>query len=651
MCGLTGILDLDAATPADRLCLLATGMAEALKHRGPDDHGVWADASAGVCLAHRRLAVIDLSPGGHQPMHSACGRYVVTFNGEIYNFEALRGELERLGHAFRGRSDTEVMLAAFSRWGVVQALARFTGMYAFALWDRQARRLYLARDRLGEKPLYYSWGGRVVMFASELTALRTHPAWRGEVDRDALALFLRYGCVPAPHSIYQGIFKVRPGTFIVVREGSASVEEVEYWSAARAVESGLRGRNGADGAELSRELELRLQEAIAQQVVADVPVGAFLSGGVDSSLIVSLMQEQSRIPARTFTIGFDEMDHDEAAHARAVAQHLRTEHTELYVSPRDALEVIPRLPEIYDEPFADSSQIPTYLVARLARQGVKVALSGDGGDELFGGYNRYFVGSRLWCWSRRVPRWLRERIGRAIRGVPPENWDRALRPILAFGPRRLRYGMPGDKLHKLAEALGASGPEDWYRRLVSQWQEPEQVVVSGREPNPGWVRTDLRDVPLHFAERMMYWDTAGYLPDDILVKVDRAAMSVSLETRAPFLDHRVVELAWRLPLSMKLRDGFGKWVLRQLLYKRMPRGLVERPKSGFAVPLDSWLRGPLRDWAEPLLDGARLRRENYLRPEPIVKAWREHLSGRRNRQHLLWNVLMFQSWLERHHVR
>ncbi len=626
-------------------------MAEALKHRGPDDHGVWADASAGVCLAHRRLAVIDLSPSGHQPMHSACGRYVVTFNGEIYNFEALRGDLGRLGHVFHSRSDTEVMLAAISHWGLVQALARITGMYAFALWDRQARRLYLARDRLGEKPLYYSRRGQVVTFASELAALRAHPAWRGEVNRGALAHFLRYGCVPAPHSIYGGVFKVRPGTFVVVRQAGAAAEEVEYWSVAQAVESGLRARNGAGEAELTRELELRLQEAIAQQMVADVPVGAFLSGGVDSSLIVALMQEQSRIPARTFTIGFSETGYDEAAHARAVARHLRTEHTELYVSPRDALEVIPRLPEIYDEPFADSSQIPTYLVARLARQGVKVALSGDGGDELFGGYNRYFVGSRLWRWSRRVPYGLRARIGRAIRGVSPERWDRTLGPVLAFGPRWLRYGAPGDKLHKLAEALGASGPEDWYRRLVSQWQEPERVVVTGREPDPGWVRAELRDVPLHLAERMMYWDTAGYLPDDILVKLDRAAMSVSLETRAPFLDHRVVELAWRLPLSMKLRDGSGKWVLRQLLYKRVPRALVERSKSGFAVPLDSWLRGPLRDWAEPLLDGARLRREGYLRAEPVVNAWREHLSGQHNRQHLLWNVLMFQSWLERHHAR
>lgn len=645
MCGIAGIFDQTASLPAESLIHDAGCMAQHLQHRGPDDHGVWADAFSGICLAHRRLAIVDLSPDGHQPMHSSCGRYVVAFNGEIYNFRLLRAELERLGQAFRSHSDTEVVLAAVSQWGLDRALARFAGMFAFVLWDRQAHRIYLVRDRLGEKPLYYGWHGQLILFASELAALRAYPGWRGEVNRDVLALYLRHGCVPAPHTIYRGVRKVRPGTYVVSSENSTETKEVVYWSGAQTIYAGAHSRLSTSEAEMEERLELNLKQVIAEQMLADVPVGAFLSGGVDSSLIVALMQEQGRIPVKTFTIGFSETAYDEATHARRIAQHLGTEHTELYVSPQDALEIIPRLPEIYDEPFADSSQIPTYLVARLARQHVKVALSGDGGDEVFGGYNRYIFGDRLWNVSRRLPRALRGFAGTAIRAVSPRRWDRIL------GKRRMRHGTTGEKLHKAADAFDAVTPEEWYRRLTSQWQTPDHLVNDGREPETPWVRAIPDGTPLHFVERMMYWDMSGYLADDILVKLDRAAMSVSLETRAPFLDPRVVELAWRLPLSVKLRNGCGKWILRQLLYKRVPRKLLERPKAGFALPLDSWLRGPLREWAETLMDRRQLQQEGYLRPEPIIKVWQEHLSGRYNRQHLLWNVLMFQSWLQRQHGR
>ena len=645
MCGFVGFVEARGEMPRERLASLAARMAGTLHHRGPDDHGTWADESAGIALGHRRLSILDLSPEGHQPMVSAGGRYVVAFNGEIYNFPLLRTELEGRGTRFRGHSDTEVLLAAVEAWGVRAALERFVGMFAFALWDREARTLSLCRDRMGEKPLYYGWAGNAFLFGSELKALRAHPGWRGEVDRGALALFARHNHVPAPYSIYRGVRKLVPGTFLTLRlpaEPATLPEPEAYWSLADAVRAGRADPFRGSGAEAADALEGLLRDAVAGQMLADVPLGAFLSGGVDSSAVVALMQAQSAARVRTFTIGFHEPGYDEAEHARAVAAHLGTDHTELYVAPEQAMELIPSLPEVYDEPFADSSQLPTLLVSRLARRNVTVSLSGDAGDELFGGYNRYFVGRNVWRGIGWAPAGLRRAISSGVHAFPPAAWDRAGRAL----PARLRQPQLGDRVRKLAEVLAAPDPQAIYTRLISHWPHPEALVPGAAHlptavtDGSGW--PPLRD----FTEWMMYVDSVSYLPDDILVKVDRAAMAASLETRVPFLDHRVVEFAWRLPLRYKVRGGVGKWVLRQVLYRHVPRALIERPKQGFGVPLDAWLRGPLRDWAESLLDERRLREDGFFDPRPIRARWREHLEGRRNWQAALWCVLVFQSWMD-----
>jgi len=659
MCGLTGFWQPDGLA-AQEAVALARRMADTLIHRGPDDAAVWADAAAGIALAHRRLAILDLSPAGHQPMVSACGRYVVAFNGEIYNHLELRSELEKVGaggtagFAWRGHSDTETLLAAIETWGLLSTLEKSVGMFALALWDRQTHTLTLARDRLGEKPLYYGWQGGAFLFGSELKALRAHPAFAGEIDRDALALYMRHNAVPAPHSIYRDIRKLPPGTTLTLdvtaQRQRAWPAPLAYWSARRAAQAGLADAFAGSEVEAVNVLEQHLKRAVAGQMLADVPLGAFLSGGIDSSLVVALMQAQSSRPVKTFTIGFHEADYNEAAHAAAVARHLGTEHTELYVTPQQALDVIPRLPTLYDEPFADSSQIPTFLVAQLARQHVTVALSGDGGDELFGGYNRYFWARQLWRRIDGMPRLARALAARGLRALPPAWWNRLFALAGPLVPGRLRYANPGDKLHKLAGLLAAERPEAIYRHLVSHWDDPASMVIGATEPptavtDPAaWL--DCAD----FEQRMMLLDAMTYLPDDILVKVDRAAMGVSLETRVPLLDHRVFEFAWRLPLSMKIRDGQGKWPLRQVLYRHVPKTLIERPKMGFGVPLDSWLRGPLRAWGEALLDDSRLKQEGYFDPAPIRRKWAEHLSGRRNWQYHLWDVLMFQAWLERQHA-
>ncbi len=639
MCGLAGFLDRSEREVQESV---ARQMAMALFSRGPDDSGVWLDATAGLALAHRRLSILDLSRAGHQPMHSVGGRYVIAFNGEIYNHLDLRKKLGEL--SWRGHADTETLLAAIETWGLEAALKSLTGMFAFALWDRAERSLTLARDRLGEKPLYYGWQGDTFIFGSELKALRNHPAWRGEVDRNVLASFMRYGYVPVPHSIYQGIFKLLPGTWITLKSGArigALPPPTSYWRALESARAPQRDDLADEAA--ADELEATLRRAISGQMVADVPLGAFLSGGVDSSTVVALMQAQSSQPIRTFSIGFAESEYDEARHAKAVAAHLGTSHTEFYLSPTDALAVIPKLPDIYDEPFGDSSQIPTHLVAALARRHVTVSLSGDGGDELFGGYNRYITGASLWRRLAPLPRRLRSGIGRLMAVPSPGQWDR----FSAWFPVRRTYHALGDKLHKLAGVLDATDEAEFYRRLISQQHGSESIVLGALE-GPMWANGEAAmfsgsDV----TERMMFHDLVGYLCDDILTKVDRAAMAVSLETRVPLLDHHIVEFAWKLPLRMKIRDGQGKWLLRQVLYRYVPPELIERPKQGFALPLDAWLRGPLRDWAEALLDERRLRNEGYLRPEPIREKWREHLSGRRNWQHWLWNVLMFQAWRER----
>ena len=650
MCGITGYIAPRGAAPESDMLATVTRMAATLAHRGPDEQCAWVDAAAGCALGHRRLSIIDLSAHGAQPMHSACGRYVIVFNGEIYNHRELKDELDQAGAApaWRGHCDTEVMLAAIAHWGLHDATVRFTGMFAFALWDRQVRTLSLVRDRAGEKPLYYGWAGENFMFGSELKALRAHPAWRGKIDRGALTLFMRYAYVPAPYSIYRGIRKLPPGTTFTLHTETTPgtfTEPVQYWNAATIAADGLRTPFAGSDADAIAGLDARLRAAVAGQMIADVPLGAFLSGGIDSSTVVALMQAQNTTRVKTFTIGFTEDAYDEAGHAAAVARHLGTDHTELYLSAQDALDVVPRLPAMYDEPFADSSQIPTHLVAQMARRHVTVCLSGDGGDELFGGYTRHAWTQRMWSGMRHYPRGLRAAVAQLATCASPTAWDKIFGTLAPLLPRTLRQSHPGDKLHKAAAVLDASGPDDIYRRLVSQWQDPASVVIDGVEPAVA-VRDDAawRDGG-DIAHSQMLLDLVSYLPDDILVKLDRAAMSVSLESRVPFLDHRVIEFAWRLPLSMKIRDGQGKWLLRQLLYQYVPAQLVERPKTGFGVPLDSWLRGPLRAWAGDLLAPARLKREGYLHAEPIARMWNEHLSGRRNWQHALWNVLMFESWL------
>ena len=650
MCGLTGLWSVVGEQRAP-LVGMARRMADALAHRGPDDQGEWVDQATGIALAHRRLSIVDLSAEGHQPMRSASGRFVIVFNGEIYNFRELRSALESDSAApvWRGHSDTEVMLAAFERWGIEGALSRFVGMFAFALWDSHERILHLVRDRLGEKPLYYGFAAADFVFASELKALRAVRGFAPRVDRLALAAYVQLACVPAPLSIYEGICKLPPGCMLSLdmRRLTARVlpDPRPYWSLERAVERSVAERFTGTADEAADLLELRLREAVAGQMVADVPLGAFLSGGVDSSTVVALMQAQSTRPVRTFSIGFSEPDYDEARYAKRIATHLGTAHTELYVTPQETLAVVPRLPQMYDEPFGDSSQIPTFLVSQLARRHVTVSLSGDAGDELFGGYNRYRWGEAI----RRCVGWLppagRSTLSGAIQAVPPAAWDGVMGALSFALPQRMRPKAAGDKLHKLARLLSRDSEAELYEALVSHWSA--DLVRGARQAPVSWTRCSVPDRLRTLPERMMYLDALGYLPDDILVKLDRASMAVSLESRVPLLDHRVVELAWRLPLDMKIRNGQSKWLLRRVLYRYVPRELIERPKMGFGIPLDSWLRGPLRDWAESLLDPARLVREGFFQPDPIRKRWTEHLSGARNWQHHIWGVLMFQAWLER----
>jgi asparagine synthase (glutamine-hydrolysing) len=652
MCGLAGFFDAGATLAVAGWPAVLGHMGGAILHRGPDDAGVWSDPEAGIGLVHRRLSVLDLTPAGHQPMLSASGRYVLAFNGEIYNHLELRRELGlQSGIAWRGHSDTETLLAGFETWGLEATLKKSIGMFAMALWDRAERTLVLARDRMGEKPLYYGWQNGVFLFGSELKALKAHPAFRGGIDRDALTLLLRYGYIAAPHSIYQGIRKLPAGSFLrlagdALRMPAQLADPVTYWLLREAVRAGRDAPFHGSETQAITALETRLKDSISLQMIADVPLGAFLSGGVDSSMVVALMQAQSARPVRTFTIGFHEAEFNEAGHAQAIARHLGTDHTELYVTPREAMDVIPRLPALYDEPFADSSQVPTFLVSRLARQHVTVSLSGDGGDELFGGYTRYSWAAQLRRRQGVLPQIGRAAFAKLLMSLTPTRWDALFARLAPLLPDRWAYKAPGDKLHKLAEALAFETPEQLYLRLLSHWGRPAEVVAGAAEP-----ATALND-PASWREAggfeagMMYLDSLTYLPDNILVKVDRAAMGISLETRVPLLDHRVVEFAWQLPLSMKIRNGQGKWILRQVLEKYVPRYLFERPKMGFGVPIDSWLRGPLRDWAEALLDDSRLRREGYFHPQPIREKWAEHLSGQRNWQYYLWDVLMFQAWLE-----
>lgn len=664
MCGLAGFLTRDSNVIVQARAH-ASRMTDAIQHRGPDDGDVWIDPEAGIALGHRRLAVVDVSEAGHQPMTSASGRYILAFNGEIYNHLELRAELDSCGTSppWRGHSDTETLLATFERWGIEATLTRTVGMFAISLWDRKERKLYLARDRFGEKPLYYGWAGSSFVFASELKALRAHPGFSSTVCQDALALYLRFMYVPAPHSIYRGIYKLEPGCLLQITDppphapsevlrppaiyGGMSLER--WWSFSHMVESAAASPIVSDDDALD-VLESRLTTAVQLQSLSDVPLGAFLSGGVDSSTIVALMQVQSSRPVSTFTIGFEETEFDESAHARAVAAHLGTNHSEMMVTSAKARQVIPDLPMMYDEPFADSSQIPTFLVCHAARQHVTVALSGDGGDELFGGYNRYSWGPRIWDYVDWLPYALRRSLASAITAVSVEAWNTAQLALGRAIPRLQEINRMGDKAHKLATRLRTvENREDLYLSLVSEWTAPEEVLARG---SPVETRTTLSDpLPVRGVDSeslmMMYRDTVTYLPDDILCKVDRASMATSLEARAPFLDHRVAELAWRLPLSMKIRGGETKWALRQVLYRHVPRSLIERPKAGFAVPVGEWLRGPLKPWAMALIDERKLQTQGFFRPHLIRKKWREHQEGSRDHTAMLWAILMFQAWYEK----
>ena len=641
MCGIAGFVAPGLSAAAERDL---SAMTDAIAYRGPDGAGRWIDEQGGVALGHRRLAIIDLSSAGHQPMASASGRYVITYNGEIYNFRALRSEIEASAPdlPWRGHSDTEVLLAAIELWGVEGALRRLNGMFAFALWDRSTRTLTLARDRIGEKPLYYGRMGGTVLFGSEMKALTAHPAFAGEVDRDSLALFLRHNYIPAPQSIWRGIAKLPPAHFVEIRDGGRDIGvPTAYWDLRDIAEGGAAAPL-ADGPELVDQLEQLLFDAVRLRMESDVPLGAFLSGGIDSSTIVALMQAQSSRPVQTYTIGFHERAYDEAEHAKAVAAHLGTDHTELYVQPGDALDLVPQLPAIWDEPFSDSSQIPTYLVSKLTRGHVTVSLSGDAGDELFGGYHRYFQATRIWGAVGWAPHAIRSGFGRLLQAP---GIGRAADAMLGVSPRYRTLNL-ADRLPKVGQILMERSPNAFYRRLVSHFKTPEDIVRGGREPS-----TPLTEAPPKFAdfrETMMYLDTLTYLPGDILTKVDRASMAVSLESRVPFLDPRVIEFAWRLPMSMKIRNGRGKHIVREVLYRHVPQKLIDRPKMGFGVPIDAWLAGPLRDWAEDLLDERRLKEDGFFDPGPMREMWQQQIAGTRRWHANLWVILMFQSWWRMH---
>lgn len=651
MCGIIGFLGGDFTNDQLSNAILEE-MSDQIVKRGPDSAGIWLDSSTKIALGHRRLAIVDLSPAGYQPMTSGSNRYVMTYNGEIYNSDEIRNELikSRVTVNWRGHSDTEILLAGFDAWGVKETVSRVTGMFAIAIWDKELEQLTLIRDRIGEKPLYYGWQGsgsnKVFLFGSELKALKKHPQFINEIDRGSLALYMRYCYVPAPHSIYKGIMKVEPGTIVTVTLQESEHTTEKYWNALDVVRTGAESPFEGTVAEVTNNLDIALRKTISQQMMADVPLGAFLSGGIDSSTVVALMQAQSSRPIKTFTIGFSETGYNEAEFAKLVAGHLGTEHTELYVSSQDALNVIPKLPNLYCEPFADASQIPTFLVSSFARHHVTVSLSGDGGDELFCGYNRYLFADKLWKGLSMTPASVRELVGKSVKNIPAAGWNQAFKLLNRITPRKFNGISWGDKLQKGAGVMASKNLISLYQQLVSNWQDPSAVVIGEREHDRIFstdvqLLSDVGDI-----QKMMAIDTISYLPDDILVKVDRAAMGVSLETRVPFLDHHIFEFASKIPLAMKLKNGVGKLILRDILYRYVPKELIERPKMGFGIPMSDWLKGPLKEWAEELLGESRLRSQGFFYPEVVRQMWSEHLSGARNWQSQLWAVLMFQAWLE-----
>ncbi|WP_417831642.1 asparagine synthase (glutamine-hydrolyzing) [Terasakiella sp.] len=635
MCGIAGFFTPDAVVTPEETFALSQKMGQSLYHRGPDGGDSWVDAACGLGLAHRRLAIIDLSEAGHQPMTSHDGRFVMVYNGEVYNADDLRPELEAQGHQFNGHSDSEVILNGFAQWGIETTVKRLIGMFAIALWDKREQCLYLIRDRLGIKPLYWYLNDKTLLFASELKAFHHHPAFEKKIDRQSVSSYLRHNCIPAPYSIYEKTQKLRAGHLLRLdRDFNPSIRA--FWSMDDVV--------GQDQTDMSRveaveELEKLARDAVKRRMVSDVPLGAFLSGGIDSSLVAALMQAQSKNPVKTFSIGFEDQGYNEAVHAGEVAKHLGTDHTELYVTATEARDVIPSLPDYYDEPFADSSQIPTYLVSKMTREHVTVALSGDGGDELFGGYNRYFLAQKYAKTIFTLPPALRKIAAGTLNAFPPAFWD----GVFNFVPKSKRPAQPSNKVQKLAGLLGGD-LDDLYPHLVSHWGEPDKLVkgATERRDGPIWSEHSKSLVP-DLIERMQYLDVLTYLPDDILTKVDRASMAVSLEARVPLLDHRLVEFAWRLPKDFKIHEGQGKWILRQVLYKYVPKELIERPKMGFGVPIDQWLRGPLKDWAGDLLH----MENDLLDKELILQKWQEHQSGQQNWQYHLWDILMLQSWCAR----
>ncbi|MDA1090507.1 MAG: asparagine synthase (glutamine-hydrolyzing) [Proteobacteria bacterium] len=640
MCGLTGFIDFSRGTDAATLTQRTEAMAEAIRHRGPDDDGAWVDAEAGVALGFRRLSIIDLTAQGHQPMRSASGRHVIVFNGEVYNFLELRQELEGRGVGFKGDSDTEVILEAIEAWGLEAAVGRFVGMFAIALWDRKQRSLHLIRDRLGVKPLFWGRQGNLLLFGSELKALRAHPGWTPKLNRDALAAYFRHAYVPAPFSIYAGIEKLLPGTIVSIGpDGDAST--TTYWSLAEVRNTNKKSPFQGSDDEAADELDRLVRESVDLRMVSDVPLGAFLSGGIDSSTVVAVMQALSPRPVKTFTIGFEDAAFNEAESAQRIAAHLGTDHTELYVRSAEAQSIIPRLPDIYDEPFADSSQIPTTLVSQLARKDVTVSLSGDGGDELFGGYDRYLQGRSLWRRLQAVPAPLRPLVAAAFKAIPVSAWN----ALFAILPAALTPGQKGDTMHWLAGNMTSGNFDALFRRLVSTWNDPEILVPGANEAvSLFWAEGTAKEVIL---ERMMYLDSVTYLPDDIMAKLDRASMAFGLEAREPLLDHRIVDFAWALPENMKFRGGNGKWLLRKVLRRYVPGDLTDGPKQGFSVPIGDWLRGPLRDWAEDLLSEQRLSDDGLLDPAVVRHTWQRLLAGHTGTDARIWTVLMAQAWRER----
>ena len=671
MCGLAGFMLVNPEkTAGTKLAQVAIGMSVAIEHRGVDDAGAWCEDSAGVAMAHRRLAILDLSEKGHQPMASMGGRYVICFNGEIYNHKILRVELETSFQGIRwiGNSDTETLLMAFEFWGVLETLNKTVGMFAFSLWDHKKKLLTLARDRFGEKPLFYGWIGnaanRAFAFGSELKALRAYPNFSNDICRAALAKYMQHCYVPAPYSIYKNIYKLEPGCLLEINQDGL-LQQIElpvrapyqkiglvikrWWQLSDVVDAGAADLITSDRRAI-QEVDATLEQAVLSQSIADVPVGVFLSGGIDSTTIASLIQKTSSVRVKTFTIGFDDPRFDESSYASEIARQLGTDPNEFRITANDARDVIPLLPRMYDEPFSDSSQIPTHLVSVTARKQVKVALSGDGGDELFGGYNRYFWGPRIWDRFQHLPFAVRKSIGHLLNSVPAPIWDSFNRSFKGIMPKSMQVAQMGDKVHKLSQRLRTvHNYQDLYRSLVTEWEEPTDIVLADKaEINQSLDVLDLHPPKLELSDpcsMMMYLDSMTYLPDDILCKVDRASMAVGLEARNPFLDHRVAELAWRLPLKMKVRNGEGKWVLRQVLNQYVPIELFDRPKAGFSMPVGIWLTGPLLEWAEELLSETKMSQEGYLNARQVQELWMQHKSGRRDWTARLWCILMFQAWL------